>query len=341
MLKLYKRVNNEMLYWETWAKDEKTGVIHWGTVGQSGQMEEIRSGLFSNFRKTIQKETDQKIKEGYAAFEEGDFALLEIEYIIDGFGTEEDLDKRHRLEEKMDEVLGRTGLGHTNGGSIGSGTMEVGCAVVDFNMAKKVIADSLANTEFSNYARIFKLGKQVTSQVVGLLAQHDRLKDWWVGDEVAIPFFDGKPIQITFMRYEPDADLEFVNDADNALRAFLNLTTADRMAYSGLVYKNCTDILAEMEDDEDIKPELAALANPNDVWHFVDPTGIYVTRRDRRDMDMYLSVSCNCEWEEEHGLQLVFRKGEKLTRVSEEDGHLTEADAYDKPDEEDEWLSKF
>jgi len=52
-------------------------------------------------------------------------------------------------------------------------------------------------------------------------------------------------------------------------------------------------------------------------------------------------VACECDWEPEHGLQLVFRQGRKLTRISAQDGHLTEADAYDKPDEEDELLSKF
>ena len=82
-------------------------------------------------------------------------SYLEIEYIIEGFGTEEDLDKRHRLEEIMDEVLGWTGLGHTDGGSIGSGTMEVGCIVVDYEIAKKVIEENLKNTEFSNFSRIY------------------------------------------------------------------------------------------------------------------------------------------------------------------------------------------
>ena len=148
---------NQILYWETWDKDEKTGIVHWGVVGQRGEDKEIKSRLFSNFRKTIQKEIDERIKEGYSEFDDDNLAFLEIEYIIDGFGTDEDLDKRHRLEEKMDEVLGWTGLGHTDGGSIGSGTMEVGCIVVDFDIAKKVIENSLTNTEFSNYSRIFKM----------------------------------------------------------------------------------------------------------------------------------------------------------------------------------------
>lgn len=50
---------------------------------------------------------------------------------------------------------------------------------------------------------------------------------------------------------------------------------------------------------------------------------------------------CNCDWEYEHGLQFVFRQGRVLTRVSAEDGHLTEADAYDKPDSKDKLLSQF
>lgn len=157
MLKLYKQIDNELHYWETWSKDEKTAIVHWGIVGERGQDKEVKGGLFSNFRKTVQKEIDEKIKEGFAEFDEDKISFLEIEYKIDGFGTDQDLDKRHRLEEKMDEVLGWTGLGHTDGGSIGSGTMEVGCIVVDFDIAKKVIAEKLKDTEFGNYSRIFKM----------------------------------------------------------------------------------------------------------------------------------------------------------------------------------------
>lgn len=137
MLKLYKLIDNQLRYWETWEKDEKTAIVHKGIVGKRGQDKEVKSGLFSNFRKTVQKEIAEKLKEGYSEFNEGNFAFLEIEYKIDGFGTEQDLDRRHRLEEIMGEVLGWTDLGHTDGGSIGSGTMEVGCLVVDFDIAKK------------------------------------------------------------------------------------------------------------------------------------------------------------------------------------------------------------
>jgi hypothetical protein len=76
-------------------------------------------------------------------------------------GTLEDVEKRTRLQDKMDQVLGWTGLGHCDGGSIGSGTMEVCCYVIDFNIAKTVIEQSLKGTEFANYTRIYNEDEEV------------------------------------------------------------------------------------------------------------------------------------------------------------------------------------
>ncbi len=157
MIKLYKTIDGNLTYWETWESDDKTGIIHWGIVGNEGQNKEVKSGIFSSFRSKMKNEIDKKIKEGYAEFDQEKVSFLEIEYKIDGFGTEQDLEKRHRLEERMNQTLGWSGLGHTDGGSIGSGTMEVGCVVVDFDTAKEVIEKDLKGTEFEDYTRIFKM----------------------------------------------------------------------------------------------------------------------------------------------------------------------------------------
>jgi len=55
-------------------------------------------------------------------------------------GDEQDLTKRYAVEARMNEALGWTGLGRCAGSSIGSGTMEVCCLVIDFNIANRVIA---------------------------------------------------------------------------------------------------------------------------------------------------------------------------------------------------------
>lgn len=82
--------------------------------------------------------------------------ILMIEYKIeDQWGTKEDLIKRHALEDRMQDTLGKYSLGFCDGGSIGGGTMEVCCCVTDYEAAKKVVEQDLQGTEFDNYARIY------------------------------------------------------------------------------------------------------------------------------------------------------------------------------------------
>ena len=101
------------------------------------------------------EEVNKQIENGFDEIEDDDLFTLLIEFNVDDMGTPEDVEKRTRLQKEMDEVLGWTGLGHCDGGSIGSGTMEVCCFVVDFDIAKKVIETKLKHTEFSDYTRIF------------------------------------------------------------------------------------------------------------------------------------------------------------------------------------------
>jgi hypothetical protein len=79
-----------------------------------------------------------------------------IEYKVDGMGTDANLQKRRALQNRMDHVLGWVGIGECDGGSIGSGTMEVCCFVVDFYIAKAVIEANLKGTEFDDYERIYE-----------------------------------------------------------------------------------------------------------------------------------------------------------------------------------------
>ena len=107
-------------------------------------------------RAQIQQEIDQQLDEGYAPVEVEEHHTLLIEFSVQGIGTAEDLAKRARLQERMDETLGWTGLGHCDGGSSGSGTMEVCCFVIDVAIAKQVIEADLRDTEFATYSRIYQ-----------------------------------------------------------------------------------------------------------------------------------------------------------------------------------------
>ncbi len=153
MLKLYKFTGSKKEYWETWDNDDGTHTVHWGELGTKGNSKVVKPTLLKKPEKIIQKEIDGLVADGYHQPEK-EFILL-VEYAVEGFGTSEDLDKRARLQDRMNETLGWTGLGHCDGGSIGSGTMEVCNYVVDFEVAKKVIENDLKNTEFDNYIRIY------------------------------------------------------------------------------------------------------------------------------------------------------------------------------------------
>ena len=182
------------------------------------------------------------------------------------------------------------------------------------------------------------MSREIKSKVIGQLRQDETFSDWWTSQEIEIPFFDKEKFAITFMDFEPEKDKTFMEEADRALANFLGLGAQDRLAISELVFKNCEECM-EALDDEDVNEDLRQIKDAKEIWNFVYPSEIYVARRERRDKKIYIQIACDCDWEEEHGLQLVFRQGKKITRVSDQDGHLTEADAYDKPDSEDELLS--
>ena len=151
MLKLYKNTDGQISYWETWDNGENSATVHWGQLGHRGQDKTVTG----DFHEKIQKEVYEKIEQGYRLVDEEDHSRLLIEFKIDGMGTPNDLQKRTSLQSRMDETLGWTGLGHCDGGSIGSGTMEVCCLVVDFETARQVVEKDLTNTEFSDYTRIY------------------------------------------------------------------------------------------------------------------------------------------------------------------------------------------
>ncbi len=44
---------------------------------------------------------------------------------------------------------------------------------------------------------------------------------------------------------------------------------------------------------------------------------------------MYILVVCDCDWDDEHGLQLLYRDGGDLIQVGEQDGGLTYAQDQD------------
>jgi hypothetical protein len=79
----------------------------------------------------------------------------------------------------------------------------------------------------------------------------------------------------------------------------------------------------------------SSIKSADRVWNHVRPSEIFVSRRSRRDKLIYVQITAHCDWEPEHGLQIIYRRGAELSRVSDQDGHLTYTDAHDLPEAED------
>ena len=152
--------------------------------------------------------------------------------------------------------------------------------------------------------------KTIHSTVIGQLRQDERLTSWWEGDKVPVPFFNSKRLKVTF-NFSPDDDLDFIREADNALTNFLSKQASERLSISSLVYDNFIFFVHDV-GYEGIDPLMRGIEDENEIWDFVYPASIHVKRRTYNDKDIYISIECNCEWEQEHGLQLVFRQGKKL-----------------------------
>ena len=160
MIKLYKRLEDGALaYHEAWVDGEHV-VEHWGRVGTEGERRD-RPLASSDADEALESVLEVARARGFEEIDSDDHRRLIVEYLVDGMGGSGDLDKRHRLEEKLNELLGWTGLGDCDGGSIGSDTMEVCCFVVDFPIAKAVVARALAGSEYGDYKRIYNEDEDV------------------------------------------------------------------------------------------------------------------------------------------------------------------------------------
>ncbi len=74
---------------------------------------------------------------GYRLVPKSRYKDLTLVFACGGsLGSEAELALRHAMEESLDELLGRTCLGSVDGGSIGSGTMEIFCEVIEPKLAE-------------------------------------------------------------------------------------------------------------------------------------------------------------------------------------------------------------
>ena len=160
---------------------------------------------------------------------------------------------------------------------------------------------------------------------LGMVA-HDDALDWYVSDPVAVPALGGHECAFALEAYEDDPDRgAFHRAIGNFLHAGAELLQA-ATPHVFRYYQN-SRLHADPEDRD-----FPVIASAADVWRHVSFSDtIVVGRRPHADHGVYLSLECACDWEAEHGLQIVFHNGSHVNKVGPFDGHLSNADAFDDP----------
>jgi len=149
-------------------------------------------------------------------------------------------------------------------------------------------------------------------QALGPLSVHPDVDEWLISEPVAVPYFDGLLMTFALMGFE-DIDESRV---ESAVSVFLSLTAEDRHADAPDVFRNYRDSIDHYEDDLDLN-----IDSPGKVWDFVQPTEILV-KSGFREETVYVYILAECDWEIEHGLQLIYKDGSKLVKVSGQgEGH--------------------
>lgn len=144
---------------------------------------------------------------------------------------------------------------------------------------------------------------------------------WYYSEPIPVPVLGGKPCRIVIEGYDEDSRKE---EYHAAIANFLSVDASVLKEAEGHVfsyYKNCND---NWEPGDE---EFLMIQSAREVWQHVyfgdEPM---VTRRGYGDFGIYVSLECECDWEREHGLQIVFKNGLKVNKLGPYDGHLTTSD---------------
>lgn len=151
----------------------------------------------------------------------------------------------------------------------------------------------------------------------------DERYGWIYSAPVYLKMLD-RDIQFILEAYEEDGNKQ---DFELAIREFLSLGHEVLNAAEPHIFAYYRDVNGDYWEPSD--QEYVGISTPGEVWDHIEfGEKVHVLRRFYGDKGVYVSMECNCDWEPEHGLQIIFRNGQWVSKVGSYDGHLSNADAY-------------
>lgn len=141
---LIRQMGEEIRFWEIWQDDEDL-LEHWGTVGEEGEFLQKNTREAPDVEKTMARQYEEKISEGYREVERRDETELVVQFHYDDSNMQKSLLKRHVVETLLNEWLGSIGNGYCREGDVGSGTSNAFCQVLDLDKALAIILIGLTS----------------------------------------------------------------------------------------------------------------------------------------------------------------------------------------------------
>lgn len=141
-------------------------------------------------------------------------------------------------------------------------------------------------------------------------------------EPLSLPVLNGARCRILVEGYEEDSVAEEFHEA---IANFLSASNLVLKALEPQLCKYYLDIKHSIEPEENFP----YIPSASKIWkHIYFGEESIITRRHNGDKCIYISLSGNCDWEPEHGLQIVFKNGSTVNKLGPYDGHLTNSDAY-------------
>jgi hypothetical protein len=138
---------------------------------------------------------------------------------------------------------------------------------------------------------------------------------------IAVPMFGGKQCQIALEGYDEDERKE---DFHAAIANFLASNSAVLREADEPLFRYYKDFEEYWLEEGNLQ-----IKSAEELWQHIElGSKAIVTRRSRGDKGVYITIECGCDWEDEHGLQLVLKNGLKVNKLGGYDGHLTNSDAF-------------
>lgn len=143
----------------------------------------------------------------------------------------------------------------------------------------------------------------IEDSVLGTLAR-DKWTDLWKG-RVSLPLPGGDVPVLVF----PDGDAGANGPTErqhDAARAALSLTPETRSRLEAMLHDNYLDAVDDVDTDEE--PEPPPIPTPGDVWNHAWIQELVIPAHEHA-RGRYFWLTFGCDWEEEHGREVLFRGG--------------------------------